>query len=113
MLDSQGILAEVLNKHLVLQLIIGLPHLQHHVLIGLHFLCFTSVRTSTRWIFFVLVLWTLYRFHAFLSIDDVVSRFLRTLEFICIHIILILTIRLIMICTLLKQLSLIILQFLL
>ena len=112
MLDSQGVLAQILDKHLILELIVGLAHLQHHILIGLHFLCFTSVRISICWIFFVWVLRTLYRFHALLAIHDVVSHFLRTSELIRVHIIWILPMRLIMIWPMLKELSMI-LQFLL
>jgi len=97
MLDSQGVLAQVLDKHLILELIIGLPHLQYHILIGLHFLRFTSIRISTCCILLVWVLRTLYRFYALLTIHDVIPRFLRTFEFIRVHIILILPMRLIMI----------------
>ena len=102
MLDSQGILAQILDEHLILELIVGLTHLQHHILISLHFLRFTSIRISICWIFFVWILWTLYRFYALLTIYDIVSRFLRTFEFICVHIILILPIRLIVIWPMLK-----------
>jgi hypothetical protein len=102
MLDSQGVLAQVLDKHLILELIVGLPHLQHHILIGLHFLRFTSIRISICWIFFVWVLRTLYRFHALLAVHDVVSHFLRTFELIRVHIIWILPLRLIMIWPTLK-----------
>ena len=102
MLDSQGVLAQVLDKHLILELIVGLPHLQHHILIGLHFLRFTSIRISICWIFFVWVLRTLYRFHALLAVHDVVSPFLRTFELIRVHIIWILPLRLIMIWPMLK-----------
>ena len=56
MLNSQGILTEILNEHLILSLVLALAHLQDHVLVTfglLMFLCRWRLRRLTLKVLFV------------------------------------------------------------